>query len=92
MSKSWAELMFSTWALSVEASTVIALRTLKVGMGGAGAGVEVTRMVNEKVAALWDIQTKAATGRLGATPLRAAGKTVALYRKKVRANAARLKR
>jgi hypothetical protein len=87
---SWLRLSFDAWSLGVEASTVIGLRTLKMAAGGAAADVEAQRMVDEKVKAGLELQTLALTGGLGFTPERAAARTVAHYRRKVRANQRRL--
>jgi hypothetical protein len=80
----------SAWSLGIEASSVIALRTMKIAAGGPEANAEARRMVAEKVDAGLDLQTKAITGRLGFTPESAATKALAHYRRKVRANRRRL--
>lgn len=69
---------------------MIALRTMKIAVGGPGAEAEARRMVNEKIESTLDLQTKAMTGALGYTPESAANKTLAHYRRKVRANRRRL--
>jgi hypothetical protein len=78
------------WALGIEASTVIALRTMKIAAGGPAAQDEARMMISEKIEAGLDLQTKAMTGGLGFTPEGAANKTLAHYRRKVRANRRRL--
>jgi hypothetical protein len=42
---------FKAWSLGLEASSVIALRTLKRATGGVAADVEARRMVSEKIEA-----------------------------------------
>jgi hypothetical protein len=81
---------FDAWTLGVEASSVIALRTLKILAGGAAAKTEARRMVSEKIEAGLALQALALTGALGVTAHRAATKTIAHYRRKVRANRRRL--
>jgi len=88
----WLNLGWDAWALGIEASSVIALRTLKMAAGGAAADVERREMVSEKVQAGLQLQTLALTGGLGLTPQSAAARTLVHYRRKVRANQRRLLR
>ena len=71
---------------------MIALRTLKIAVGGVAAEAETRPMVNEKFEAGLTLQTLALTGSLGFTAHCAATKTLAHYRRKVRANRRRLER
>jgi hypothetical protein len=86
----WIGVGLSAWSLGLEASAVIGLRTMKIAAGGAAAQAEARRMVSEKVDAGLTLQTMALTGGLGFTPHAAAAKTLAHYRRKVRANRRRL--
>ena len=88
----WLRIGFGAWSLGLEASSVIALRMLKIASGGKGGEAEARRMVNEKIEAGLSLQTKALTGGLGITPHSAATKTLAHYRRKVRANRRRLEK
>jgi hypothetical protein len=88
----WFRIGFSAWSLGLEASSVIALRMLKIASGGKGGEAEARRMINEKIEAGLGLQTKALTGGLGLTPQSAATKTLAHYRRKVRANRRRLEK
>lgn len=88
----WTRLTFDAWRLAMEANTVIAHRALIIIAGGPGAQAEANRMVAEKIDAGIALQTLAFTGGLGATPQQAARKTLAHYRRKVRANRRRLAR
>jgi hypothetical protein len=81
---------FNAWALGLECSAVIAMRTIKLAAGGAGAEAEARQMVSEKIDAGMALQAKALTGGLGLTSHGAAAKTVAHYRRMVRANRRRL--
>jgi hypothetical protein len=92
MRNPWLRLTMDTWALGVEASAVIGLRTLKIAAGGPAAEAESTLMVQEKLAAGMAWQTMAMTGGLGMTPQSAASRTLTHYRRKVRANRRRLTR
>ena len=88
----WFGIGMDAWLLSLEASTVIGLRTMKIAQGGAGGRAEAERMVREKVAAGLSLQAKAFSGGLGRTPASASARTLAHYRRKVNANRRRLTR
>lgn len=90
MRNPWMRLTMDTWALGVEASSVIGLRTLKMAAGGAAAQAEAELMVREKIESGLTLQARAMTGGLGLTAHGAAARTVAHYRRKVRANRRRL--
>lgn len=83
-------LNLSMMQLGAEAAGVMALRTVKLAAGGAAATAEAERMVTEKMLVAAEVQGKAwidvMTGASHLTPRR----TVALYRRKVRANRRRL--
>jgi hypothetical protein len=86
----WIGVGLDAWVLGLEACTVMGLRTLKIAAGGGSGVQEAERMVSEKVQAAAEWQTLALTGTLGDTAPRIASKTVAHYRRKVRANRRRL--
>ena len=86
----WLGIGWDAWRLSLEAGTVIGLRTLKLAQGGAAGQAEAERMVREKMQAGLDLQALALTGGLGATPASASARTLALYRRRVNANRRRL--
>jgi hypothetical protein len=88
----WFTLGLDMWMLGAEASSVIALRTLKLAAGGAAASDEAERMVSEKVAAAIDMSQRAILGQLGTSMPGIGSKAVAGYRRKVRANQRRLTR
>jgi hypothetical protein len=87
---SWLGLSLRTWQAALEAQQVIGLRLARLSGGGPSAWAEATRMTSEKVAALGEAQTAAMmavlTGKAAAVPSR----TLALYRRKIRANRKRL--
>jgi hypothetical protein len=86
----WFGIGFDAWSLGFEASAVIGLRALKIAQGGAAAQAEAERMVSEKIDAAMALQAQALTGGLGGAPARAAARTIAHYRRKVKANRRRL--
>ncbi len=89
---SFFDLAANMMRLTVEAQGVIALRMMKFAGGGAGLESEFNRMFAEKALAIVDAQVEASlsvfTGQLHLAPAR----TVALYRRRVRANHRRLSR
>ena len=78
------------WRLGLDASAVIALRTLKIAQGGAAGQAEAERMVREKFDAGLALGALALGGGLGATPASASARTLAHYRRKVGANRRRV--
>lgn len=86
----WFRIGMDAWSLGLEASSVIGLRTMKIAAGGVSGDAESRRMVAEKVEAGLALQSMALRGALGATAPTIAAKTMAHYRKKVRANRRRL--
>lgn len=86
----WFRLSLDAWSLGMEASTVIALRTMKIAAGGPGAEAEAQRMVTEKIDSAFDLQARAMTGRLGGSVEEATARTVSHYRRAIRANHRRL--
>jgi hypothetical protein len=61
----WFRAGFYAWSLGFEASSVIALRALKIAIGGRAAEAEAHRMVSEKIGAGLTLQALALTGGLG---------------------------
>ena len=90
MVSSWSRLCQDLWSLTFEASHVIALRAFAIAAGGAHAQVEIDRMIEEKMKALWALQSLFVTGALGFNTPTIATRSVAHYRKAVRANRRRL--
>lgn len=91
--KSWIGLGFDSWALGVEASTVIGMRMAKLAMlSPAAAAAEAQLMVTEKMVAAAEWHGRALTGQLGSHPVGAARKTISHYRKAVSRNQRRLSR
>jgi hypothetical protein len=88
-STSWFQLSWDMMQLTVEANSVIALRTMKMAVGGVDAHQEMGLMVSEKVQAAMDAHAELTTAALaGRTD--GPAKAVALYRRRVRANQTRL--
>jgi hypothetical protein len=88
----WARLTMDAWALGFEASAVIGLRTMKLAAGGPAADAEARQMIEEKVQAglELELEQRVLTGGLGFSAVGATAKTLAHYRRKVRANRRRL--
>lgn len=86
----WFSAATNAWFLGLEAAMVIGLRSFKLAQGGATAQAETQRMISEKIAALFELQQLGLAGKLGETMPDAVGKTVAHYRRAVRANRRRL--
>ena len=87
---SWLRLSFDVWRAGLEAQQVVALRLAKLARGGASATGEANRMVSEKMAAAVEAQQAAATALLTGNAAQIPARTVALYRRKMRANRRRL--
>jgi hypothetical protein len=88
----WFDLAADSWRLGLEAQAVVGLRLAKLAAGDAAAAVEAQRMVTEKVLAAAEAQAKAMGDILSGQARHAPKRTVALYRRKVRANRGRLGR
>ncbi|HQR89975.1 MAG: hypothetical protein B7Y78_06980 [Caulobacter sp. 35-67-4] len=86
----WAGLAWNAWAMGLEASTVIGLRTMKIAAGGAAAQAEIDLMVGEKMTAAMTLPMLAMTGQLGTNGPAVAAGSISHLRKKVRANRRRL--
>ena len=76
----WFRFGVNAWSLGIDASSVIALRTLKIAAGGVAAEVEARRMVSEKIEAGLALQALALTGGLGLTASSVATKMLTHYR------------
>jgi hypothetical protein len=81
---SWFKLATEATMLAVEAQSVIGMRLAQIAVGR-GSAAETQLMVTEKMLALAEAATTVATGG-------SAHHVVRGYRKKVRANAKRLRR
>ncbi|MFD1612128.1 hypothetical protein ACFSCW_09980 [Sphingomonas tabacisoli] len=88
----WFSLGLDMWMLGAEASSVIALRTMKLAAGGAAASEEAGLMIGEKVTAAMALAQQATLGQLGTSMPGIGSKAVAHYRRRVRANRKRLSR
>jgi hypothetical protein len=79
-------------ALSLEAASVVWLRTQRIAGGGPGAAEEASLMVTEKIAAQQELFAALLAGRLGRTPLAITTAVTRRMLKGVRANRRRLAR
>ena len=89
---SWTQLAFDTWALSMEASHVIWLRSMRIMAGGKLAQNEAERMVSEKMTAAITLMPAIMAGGVNQSAEEATGRALAHYAKPVRANRRRLSR
>jgi hypothetical protein len=87
---SWLRASLNIWRASLEAQQVIGLRLAKLASGGAAAAAEMNRMVSEKVDAALEAQDAAAKAVLTGNAAQIPSQTLALYRRKMRANRRRL--
>jgi hypothetical protein len=92
MRNPWIKIGLRSWGLALEASAVMALRSVKLAQGGSAAQAEAHRMLTEKIEAGIELQQKALTGALGIRPEDAAHKVLTHYGRRVRANRKRLSR
>ena len=89
----WLTLGLKTIQMGVEVQSVIALRMLRLAAGGARMEAEVTRMITENPAAAAEAQAVAAVAAMKGHPQHVvAGKTLKVFKKRVRANKRRLSR
>ena len=86
----WFRWNLDLMALGVEASSVMALRMVKLAEGGPLAAAEAERMVTEKFLAAAEVQADAWASALSGRPHLTPTRAVAHYRRKVRANRKRL--
>ena len=87
----WIAFSFQAARLGWEAQNVMALRLLRFASGGAAGRSEASLIVTEKILALSEAQTAAASAAIqGDNGRQVATKVMNVYKKKVRANRRRL--
>ncbi len=84
-------LSLAAMRLAADAQAVVSLRMIYAATGQASP-LETRRMVNEKVAALFEAQNAIAAAFFLGRPRAAPSKVIAVYGKRVRANRRRLTR
>ena len=89
---SWPALGMEAWMLSIDAWAVIGLRTMRLMGGGAIADREASRMVEEKLVALWMLPVAMMSAPMITSAPQAMERGLAHYGKTVRANRRRLSR
>jgi hypothetical protein len=87
---SWLRLSLDFWQAGLEAQQVIGLRLAKLASGGEAAIAETGRMLTEKTQGVLEAQRLAAAAALTGRAMSIPARTVALYRRKMRANRRRL--
>jgi hypothetical protein len=85
-------LFADTLALSVTANTVIAMRLTKMAFGAVDPNRESSLMVAEKIDAAAEASFAAARAIVAGEPHHAAGRAVAVYKRRVERNLHRLSR
>jgi hypothetical protein len=89
----WLALTFKTVQLGFDVQNVIALRMMRLAVGGGRGQREARRMVVEKLASAAEAQTAAATAVMaGHKNTVVAKKVLRVVKKRVRANKRRLSR
>lgn len=87
----WVVLSMRAFQLSWEAQNVIALRMLRLASGDVRGQAELNRMVVEKIAAAVEAQVAVGAAMMtGRKDHVIAGKALAVYKNRVRANRRRL--
>ncbi len=87
---SWLRLSLDVWQASLEAQQVIGLRLSLVAGGSDGVLAELGRMAAEKMSAAVEAQHAAVVAALTGNAVLIPLQTVAIYRRKMRANRKRL--
>lgn len=85
----WARLWLDASFVMADAALVMAMRNMRLMVGGPAAAREGERMMAEKVEAGFELAGALASGRVR-TPQGAARKAIGVYGRKVRANRKRL--
>ena len=87
----WISFGLKAWQLGLEAQNVIALRMLRLASGDVRGQAELNRMVVEKITAAVEAQVAAGAAMMtGRKDHVIAGKALAVYKNRVRANRRRL--
>ena len=87
----WLRVGLDSWNLGLAAARVVELRTARIAAGGPAAGMEALLMMTEKWQAAVELQADLLARGPGASPLTTSRRAVTHYRRKVAANARRLK-
>jgi len=88
----WLRITIDAWFLGLEVCNVMALRTMKLALGGPRAQAESRRMMDEKIRALAALQWLLLTGGLGTTAPEITRKSLRHYLRAVYRNRHRLTR
>jgi hypothetical protein len=86
----WLRLSLDTLQLGVESQGVMMLRLAKFARDGLGAKDEAVLMVREKIDAALDAHAHFAASALSGAGAQGAHRTMAMFRRRVRANHRRL--
>lgn len=86
----WMAAGMEAWALGFDMWSVIGLRMMKIAAGGPAAESETRRMVEEKMNAAMEMQTKMLTGGISSDPATGSRQIMRYYSGKVQGNRKRL--
>jgi len=86
----WTQMAMDSTMLAIESQQVIAMRLTKFAFGGPDVDREAKLMVSEKMQSLAEVGEMMMMAAIGGQHDLGAGRVVKHYRRKVRANVARL--
>ena len=87
----WLRVGVDAWSLGLQAARVMGLRSARIATGGPEAGMEAWLMLSEKWQAAGELQADLLADGGNSSPLTTTRRTLAHYRRKVSANARRLR-
>ncbi len=88
--ENWMAAGMEAWSLGFDMWSVIGLRMMKIAAGGAAGERESRLMIEEKMQAMTELQTKLMTGRISSDPATGSRQMIRHYSGKVKANRLRL--
>ncbi|WP_420605215.1 hypothetical protein [Novosphingopyxis sp.] len=88
--ENWMAAGVEAWALGFEMWSVMGLRMMKIAAGGAAGESESRIMIEEKMQAMAELQTKLLTGRISSDLATGSRQVMRHYSGKVKANRRRL--
>ena len=86
----WMSAGVEAWMLGLDMWSVVGLRMMKIAAGGAAGERESRLMIEEKMQAMAELQTKLMTGRISSDPATGSRQVMRHYSGKVKANRKRL--
>jgi len=86
----WMAAGMEAWTLGIDMWSVVGLRMMKIAAGGTAGERESRLMVEEKLQAMAELQTKLLTGGISSDPATGSRQVMRHYSGKVKANRRRL--